>query len=129
VDDVRRAKESGRLGVFFDIEGRQGDRRDQISLIRPLLRFGVRWMLMAYNLPNRVGGGCMEEGRRLTSSARSRRRMARVGMITCCSHTGERTALESSSIRRTRDFSHSNPRALWDHPRKRARPRHSGLHG
>ena len=44
--------------------------------------------------------------------------MNRVGMVLCCSHTGERTALEA--IERSAApviFSHSNPRAVWDHPR------------
>jgi membrane dipeptidase len=39
-------------------------------------------------------------------------------MIACCSHTGERTALEV--IEHSKNpviFSHSNPRGLWDHPR------------
>ncbi len=118
VDDVRRAKESGRLGVFFDIEGAKAI-DDQISLIGLYYDLGVRWMLMAYNLPNRVGGGCMEEDGGLTEfGALALDEMARVGMIACCSHTGERTALEV--IEHSKNpviFSHSNPRALWDHPR------------
>lgn len=118
IDDVRRAKESGRLGVFFDIEGAKAI-DDQISLIGLYYDLGVRWMLMAYNLPNRVGGGCMEERGGLTEfGARVLDEMADVGMIACCSHTGERTALDV--IEHSKNpviFSHSNPRALWDHPR------------
>ncbi|MBV8372166.1 MAG: membrane dipeptidase, partial [Candidatus Eremiobacteraeota bacterium] len=36
----------------------------------------------------------------------------------CCSHTGKRTALDVIDHSSTPViFSHSNPRALWDHPR------------
>lgn len=117
-DDVQRAKDSGRLGVFFDIEGANAI-ADQLSLVQLYYDLGVRWMLMAYNLSNRVGGGCMEPDGGLTAFGEQViAEMERVGMIVCCSHTGERTVLEV--IERSRNpviFSHSNPRALWEHPR------------
>jgi membrane dipeptidase len=118
VDDVRRAKESGRLGVFFDIEGANAI-ADQLSMVELYYDLGVRWMLIAYNLNNRAGGGCLDEDPGLTAfGAQMIDEMNRVGMILCCSHTGERTALEA--IERSRAptiFSHSNPRAVWEHPR------------
>jgi len=118
VDDVQRAKESGRLGIFFDIEG-AGAIDDQLSLIGLYYDLGVRWMSIAYNLNNRVGGGCMDEDGGLTAFGEQViDEMAHVGMITCCSHTGERTVFDV--IERASNpviFSHSNPRALWDHPR------------
>jgi membrane dipeptidase len=117
-DDVLRAKESGRLGVFFDIEGANGI-ADQLSLIELYYDLGVRWMLVAYNLNNRAGGGCLDEDPGLSEfGGRMIDEMNRVGMVLCCSHTGERTALEA--IERSAEpviFSHSNPRAMWDHPR------------
>jgi membrane dipeptidase len=105
VADIHRAKATGRLGVFFDIEGMNGI-DDQL-------------MLIAYNRPNRAGGGCIEADGGLTEfGAQAIDEMARVGMITCCSHTGERTTLEVIEYARNPIiFSHSNPRALWDHPR------------
>jgi membrane dipeptidase len=117
-EDVQRAKDSGRLGIFFDIEGANAI-DDQLSLVQLYYDLGVRWMLIAYNLNNRVGGGCMDKDGGLTTfGERVIGEMERVGMIVCCSHTGERTTLEV--IERSRNpviFSHSNPRALWDHPR------------
>jgi membrane dipeptidase len=118
VDDVLLAKETGRLGVFFDIEGANGI-ADQLSLIQLYYDLGVRWMLVAYNLNNRAGGGCLDEDPGLSEfGQRMIDEMNRVGMLLCCSHTGERTALQaiehsSSPV----IFSHSNPRAVWDHPR------------
>jgi len=44
--------------------------------------------------------------------------MARVGIVACCSHTGYRTAREAIDESPTPViFSHSNARALADHPR------------
>jgi membrane dipeptidase len=118
VDDVLLAKQSGRLGVFFDIEGARAI-DDQLSMIGLYYDLGVRWMLMAYNRNNRVGGGCLDEDTGLTDFGYAVvDEMERVGMIACCSHTGERTALDLiSHARKPMIFSHSNPRALWDHPR------------
>jgi len=46
------------------------------------------------------------------------REMDRVGIVKCCSHTGYRTALDVFSMsEKPTIFSHSNPRALRDHPR------------
>lgn len=118
VADVRRAKASGRLGVLFDIEGAKAI-DDQLSLIGLYYDLGVRWMSVAYNRANLVGGGCMEDDAGLTAfGAQAIDEMARVGMVTCCSHTGERTSLEViEHAKNPVIFSHSNPRALCDHPR------------
>lgn len=118
VDDIARARATGRLAVGFDIEGANAI-ADQISLIPFYYDLGVRWMLMAYNLNNRVGGGCQDNDQGLTPFGRDvLDEMARVGMVACCTHTGYRTirdVLEHSS--NPVIFSHSNPRALHDHPR------------
>jgi membrane dipeptidase len=118
VDDIMRAKESGQLAVFFDIEGANAI-ADQLSLIKLYYDLGVRWMLMAYNLNNRVGGGCLDQDTGLTVYGREVvSEMNRVGMVPCCTHCGKRTALDVIAHSTTPViFSHSNPRALWDHPR------------
>ncbi len=119
VEDVERAKATGRLGVFFDIEGANAI-ADQLSLIELYYDLGVRWMLMAYNAGNRVGAGCLDErDDGLTPFGRAVvEEMNRVGMVVCCSHTGQTTALEVIEHSKAPViFSHSNPRALWDHPR------------
>ena len=118
VDDVALAKETGRLGIFFDIEGANAI-DDQLSTIALYYDLGVRWMLMAYNRNNRVGGGCMDDDPGLSAFGRAVvADMNRVGMIPCCSHTGKRTALDVIAASASPViFSHSNPRAVWDHPR------------
>jgi membrane dipeptidase len=76
-------------------------------------------MLIAYNRNNRLGGGCMDEDPGLSDYGRKIiDEMERVGMVLCCSHTGYRTAREALEYaRRPVIFSHSNPRAMADHPR------------
>ena len=118
VEDIRRAKADGRLAVVFDIEGMNAV-GDQPSLVQAYYDLGVRWMLIAYNLPNGAGGGCVTDDTGLTGFGREvMAEMERVGMLVCCSHTGHRTARDVlASANRPVIFSHSNPSAVWDHPR------------
>jgi membrane dipeptidase len=117
-ESVRQAKDLGKLGICFDIEGMDA-LGGQASLVEVYYALGVRWMLVAYNLANLAGGGCMEDDQGLTAFGRAIvAEMNRVGMVPCGSHTGYRTARESIDTSSTPViFSHSNPRALWDHPR------------
>ncbi|MGH7715474.1 MAG: dipeptidase [Vulcanimicrobiaceae bacterium] len=117
--DIVEAQRLGRLGVCFDVEGALllGE---QVDAARLLYDLGVRWMAFAYNRANAFGAGCHEaidEG--LTPLGRElARTMDEIGMIKCCSHTGYRTARDVLDVStRPCIFSHSNPRALVDHPR------------
>jgi membrane dipeptidase len=116
--DIERARTTGRLAVGFDIEGANAV-GDQLSLIQMYYDLGVRWMLMAYNNPNRVGGGCQDEDGGLTPFGRAVvAEMERVGMQVCVSHTGHRTVREVLDVAtRPVIFSHSNCAALHPHPR------------
>lgn len=115
---VKRARSEGKLAVGFDIEGMNAI-DDQLSLISLYYDLGVRWMLIAYNRNNLVGGGCRDDDQGLTDFGRAVvQEMAQVGMLLCCSHTGERTAREAIDISPNPViFSHSNPSAVWDHHR------------
>jgi membrane dipeptidase len=117
-EDVERARASGRLAVGFDIEGANAI-GDQLSLIQMYYDLGVRWMLLAYNVPNRVGGGCQGDDGGLTDFGRAVvAEMERVGMQVCLSHTGHRTARDVLAIAtKPVIFSHSNCAALHAHPR------------
>lgn len=117
--DVDVAKRSGRLGISFDVEGGYALGHD-VSVVPLLYDLGVRWMLMVYNHTNALGYGVHDDDDRgLTPFGYEViAEMDRVGMIKDCSHTGYRTAhdvIAASSVPVT--FSHSNPRALRDHPR------------
>ena len=117
-DDVDRAHATGRLAVGFDIEGANAI-ADQPSLLSLYYDLGVRWMLLAYNNSNRVGGGCQNEDLGLTAFGREViAEMERVGMQVCCSHTGHRTVREVFEVAtKPVIFSHSNPSAIYRHPR------------
>lgn len=117
-DDIERARATGRLAVGFDIEGANAV-GDQLSLVQLYYDLGVRWMLMAYNNSNRVGGGCQDEDGGLTAFGRAVvAEMERVGMQVCVSHTGHRTVRDVLDMAtRPVIFSHSNCAALHPHPR------------
>ena len=117
--DLREARASGRLAVCLDVEGVQA-LGPQVSLVEFLHGIGVRWMLLVYNRRNLAGSGCHDpDDEGLTALGRAiLAEMDRVGMVKCCSHTGYRTAREIlDATDRPVIFSHSNPRALRDHPR------------
>ena len=118
IDDIDHARANGRLAVGFDIEGANAI-SDQISLISLYHDLGVRWMLLAYNRNNRVGGGCQDQDCGLTGFGREViAEMERVGMMVCLSHTGYRTAMDAMAVAtKPVIFSHSCARAVYDHPR------------
>jgi membrane dipeptidase len=118
-DDILKAKREGKLAIAFDVEGAYAMGED-ISVLSLYYDLGVRWMLMAYNKGNLVGGGCHDavDGGLTPFGYKAIAEMDRVGIIKCCSHTGYRTSMDvltASSLPVL--FSHSNPRALKDHPR------------
>lgn len=118
VADIRRARREGQLGVFFDIEGGNA-LRGQLSMVELYCDLGVRWMLIAYNKNNLLGGGCQDRDRGLTRFGHQVvREMERVGMTVCCSHTGYRTTMDvMRAATKPVIFSHSNPLGVWRHKR------------
>ncbi len=118
VEDIRHAKREGKMAISFNIEGMVAV-EPHIGLVRMFYDLGVRWMLIAYNMNNKAGGGCHDEDCGLTDFGRQvLDEMAEIGMVTCCSHTGYRTAMEVFEYcKNPVIFSHSNPRSLCDHPR------------
>ena len=119
VDDIRRAKQEGKLGIGFHFQGTNPVSSD-LNMVETYYKLGVRHMLMAYNKKNAVGDGCSER----TDGGLSRfgvalvEEMNRVGMMVDVSHTGYRTSMDVFEV--SPDpvvFSHANPLALWDVPR------------
>lgn len=121
VADIRKAKAEGKLAIDFHFQGTESIGRD-LANVGAFYKLGVRWMLMAYNFQNNVGVGCIEAetndgglsrfGKQLIAE------MNRVGMMVDCSHSGHRTTMDAmEASTEPCIFSHSNPRALFDHPR------------
>jgi membrane dipeptidase len=94
--DVKTAKRTGSLGIYFHIQGTDPieDNLDLVDLYKTL---GVGMVQLAYNVKNRVGDGCEER----TDSGLSHfglRLIARLNaahIIVDCSHTGIRTSMEA----------------------------------
>ena len=119
IDDILRAKAEGKLAVGFHFQGTNSLAGD-LNMIEVYYRLGIRHMLMAYNLKNLVGDGCLEPG----NGGLSRfgislvKEMNRVGMIVDCSHTSDRTSTDVFEV--STDpviISHSPVRALCDRRR------------
>jgi membrane dipeptidase len=117
--DIERAKKEGKLAIVLHFQGTNPVEGD-IKLIEVYHRLGIRHMLMAYNMKNLVGDGCMER----TNDGLSRfgvalvEEMNRVGMIVDVTHTGHRSAMDAFEVSSAPViFSHSNPAAVWDIPR------------
>ncbi len=116
--DAELARSTGRLAVGFDVEGANAiaDQPSMLSLYRDI---GVRWMLLAYNRNNLIGGGCQDDDPGLSAFGRAViSEMERIGLQVCLSHTGHRTARDVlGHATRPVIFSHSNPSAVHAHPR------------
>jgi membrane dipeptidase len=118
VEDVRRAKQEGKLAIAFDLEGAVS-LGEQVSMLALYRRLGVRQAHFAYNLNNAAAGGCQDDDQGLTDFGRQLVDEAnRLGVLLDLSHVGTRSTFEI--IERSQQpvvFSHSNPKALTDHPR------------
>jgi membrane dipeptidase len=118
VQDIRMAKESGKLAVAFDLEG-SDPLLGNLNLISLYYDLGVRQMLLAYNKDNRASGGCMEGTIGLTDFGKDViKEMNRVGMVVDLSHMSYRATMEAFEVSTAPViFSHSNPNGLWQHAR------------
>jgi membrane dipeptidase len=116
--DVEVARDTGRLGVAFDLEGADC-LGTQLERVAELHQLGVRWISVAYNSNNAFGGGCQDDDHGLTQlGVELLGAMEQAGIVVCCSHTGRRTTLDV--LERAAQpviFSHSNPLGAWRHPR------------
>ena len=116
--DVSRAKREGKLAVSFDLEG-SVMLDDDLAMIGLYCDLGVRQMHLAYNRDNRIAGGCFGKNQGLTKLGREVvAEINRVGIIMDCSHSSRQTSLDVMALStKPVVFSHSNAKALCDHPR------------
>lgn len=118
VDDIRKAKESGKLAIAFDLEGSE-PLLGNLNMISLYYDLGVRQMLLAYNKDNRASGGCMEGNIGLTNFGKDViQEMNRIGMVVDLTHMGYHATLEACEVSTAPViFSHSNPNGLREHAR------------
>lgn len=118
-DDVWRAAEDGRLALILQFQNSRPIEYD-LNLLTVYHRLGVRAIQLAYNQRNPVGDGCEEKGDAGLSGFGQTvvREMNRLGIIVDLSHTGRQTTLDAlAHSTKPCIFSHSNARAVHDHPR------------
>ncbi|WP_374652214.1 dipeptidase [Dongia sp.] len=116
--DVTRAKREGKLAVAFDLEG-SAMIEDDLAMIGLYRDLGVRQMHLAYNRDNNIAGGCFGKNMGLSDLGRAVvRECNRVGILMDCSHSSRATSLDVMEVStKPVVFSHSNAKALCDHPR------------
>lgn len=98
-EDILHAKKSGKLALRLMFQGTSPIDKD-LHMITLYHQLGIRSMVLAYNVKNRVGDGVVEThdgglshfGRAVVTE------MNRVGMIIDVSHTGHRTAMEAIAL-------------------------------
>jgi len=116
---VLDARGADKLAVGFHFQG-TAPFEEELGWVDLYYQLGIRHALMAYNEKNLVGCGChVSEDTGLTDFGRQLiAEMNRVGMLVDCAHTGYRTTMEAleASISPA-IISHTNVRALGDHPR------------
>lgn len=117
--DIERARESGRVGIFFGAQN-CSPIEDDIDMIAVMRRLGLMIMQLTYNNQSLLATGCYEaEDPGITRFGRQAiEEMNRAGMIIDMSHSSERSTLEAIEVSsRPVIISHANPASF--HPAKR----------
>ena len=117
--DIQKIKEKNKIGALLTVEGGEGIQED-LSLLRTLFRLGVRGITLTWNQRNAIADGASEgpHGGISRFGETVIYEMNRLGMLIDVSHinrTGFLEVVEKST--RPVIASHSNARALCDHPR------------
>ncbi|MBV7336970.1 dipeptidase [Chloroflexi bacterium TSY] len=120
--DVRRAKEEGRVGIIFGFQN-CSPLEGHIGFVEIFHQLGVRFMQLTYNNQTLLASGCYEA----VDSGITRfgkqviQEMNRVGMVIDMSHSGERSTLEAVEIsQRPIVVSHANPLFFHDSLRNKS---------
>jgi membrane dipeptidase len=109
-DDIRQAKEDGRIGVYYLFQNAKpfGDDPGNVELFRDM---GIVSSAITYNKRNFLGDGCAEpENSGISSTGREMiAEMNRVGMLVDLSHGGKKTQLTAALASTAAPyFSHNN---------------------
>ena len=119
-DDIVDAKDAGRLAAILAIENSEGIDRS-LNTLHSLYEVGVRSIGITHNLNTWASTGNAEEHRNagLTNFGTDLvKEMNEIGIIVDVSHISERGFYDVlDTATRPIIASHSNCRALWDHPR------------
>ena len=119
VEDIRNAKKDKKATLL--LASQCGDFIGyELHRVEAFYRLGLRMLIPAYSLSNRICGGCLDRADQgLTSFGKLVvEECNRTGLLLDCSHLGERSSLEIiEHSRKPVVFSHSCTKALADNPR------------
>jgi membrane dipeptidase len=119
VEDIKKAKKTKKTTLL--LASQCGDFiGTELHRIEAFYRLGLRMLIPAYSLSNRICGGCLD---RTDSGLTSFGRLVvkecnRTGLLLDCSHLGRRSSLEIIELsQKPVVFSHSCTKALAGNPR------------
>lgn len=120
-DDIRKAKEEGRVAVLLGFQN-TSPFGDDYRMVEVFHRLGVRIAQLTYNNQNAVGGSCYEP----TDSGLTRfgrvvvGEMNRLGMLVDLSHVGNQTSRDAAEASTAPvAITHANPTWFVDNPRNK----------
>lgn len=118
-EDLDRAKSEGRIAMIMGLQNAPFDTVEDVAYFHGL---GLRCAQLTYNSQNRVGSGSTDRADGGVSSygARIVEAMNESRMLIDVSHCGDRTTLDAIALSGGAiAITHSNCRALADHPRNK----------
>ncbi len=119
VEDIKNAKNNKKATLL--LASQCGDFiGTKLHRIEAFYRLGLRMLIPAYSLSNRICGGCLDRtDQGLTSFGKLVvDECNRIGLVLDCSHLGERSSLDIiEHSQQPVVFSHSCSKALADNPR------------
>ncbi|UZK65461.1 dipeptidase [Sphingomonas sp. M1-B02] len=116
--DIQRAKRDGKVAVIMGLQN--ADHFLRPADVKAFYDLGQRCAQLTYNSQNRIGSGSTDrvDGGISDFGAEIIKSMNDVGMLVDVSHSGDRTTLDAIAISpKPIAITHSNCRALIDHPR------------
>lgn len=118
VEDIERAKQAGKVAVIMGVQN--ADHFRTAEDVQAFHDLGQRCSQLTYNSQNLLGSGSTDrvDGGVSDYGAQIIQAMNRAGMLVDVSHCGDRTTLDAIELStRPIAITHSNCRALNDHPR------------
>ncbi|WP_343521119.1 membrane dipeptidase [Sphingomonas sp.] len=116
--DILRARKDRKVAVIMGLQN--ADQFNRPQDVKFFYELGLRCAQLTYNSQNRIGGGSTDrvDGGVSDFGAAIIGEMNKVGMLVDVSHCGDRTTLDGIAIStKPISITHSNCRALIDHPR------------
>lgn len=116
--DIVRAKRDGRCAVIMGLQN--ADQFEKPEDVKFFYELGLRCAQLTYNSQNRIGSGSTDrvDGGVSDFGVSIIKAMNDVGMLVDVSHSGDRTTLDAIALSpKPIAITHSNCRALIDHPR------------